>query len=132
MTVINKSKPDVLRVTEYVLNQSKANEAFSVQSATNSDELNGIGRYQIARIIRDICLDPEDEGSLIRCTTVDDTNIDNTPCRWQLNANTYFSYLSYLSIEQSEKANKIAIKALYVAMFSTFIAFVSILVGSAA
>jgi hypothetical protein len=80
MTVINKSKPDVLRVTEYVLNQSKANEAFSVQSATNSDELNGIGRYQIARIIRDICLDPEDVGSLIRCTTVDDTNIDNTLC----------------------------------------------------
>lgn len=129
MTVIDKAKPDVLRVTEYILAKSAAKETFSVQSASSSEELNGIGRHQISRIMRDICLDPEDEGSLGRFTTVDDSNMDNNFCRWQLNANTYFSYLSYQSIKQSEKANQIATKAFYVAIISACIAFASTLVG---
>jgi hypothetical protein len=128
---IDKTKPDVLRVTEYLLSKLEVKETFSVQSASSSEELNGIGRHQISRIMREICLDPEDEGSLDRFTSVDNSNIDNTFCRWQLNANTYFSYLSYLSIEQSEKANKIAIKAFYVAIFSACTAIVSTIANGA-
>ncbi len=90
--MIDKTKPDVLRVTEYVLDMNKLNTEFSVQSAASSKELNGIGRYRIAEIMRIICLDPNGPGSLIQYTTVDDLNIDNCFFRWQLNANTYFSY----------------------------------------
>tara|TARA_R110002012_G_scaffold41523_2_gene113500 strand:+ start:24162 stop:24551 length:390 start_codon:yes stop_codon:yes gene_type:complete len=123
MPVFDSKKPAVLRVTEYILNKNKMGESFSVQSAASSEELNGIDRYQIARIIRDICLDPEDEKSRIRFTTVDNSNIDNTFCRWQLSANAYFSYLSYQSIRQSEKANEIAKQALFIAVFSVTITF---------
>lgn len=129
MTSTDKSKPDVLRVTEYILEQGKLDKKFSVQSASKNNELNGLGRHQIARIMRDICLDPEDEGSLIRYTAVDNSDMDNNFCHWQLNANSYFSYLSYQSIKQSEKANKIAVKAFYVAIFSACIAFASTLVS---
>ena len=118
----DKAKPDVLRVTEYILEQNELEKPFSVQSAWQSKELNGIDRYRIARIMRDICLEPEDEGSLERYTTVDNTNMDNVFCRWQLNANAYFSYLSHLSVKQSEKANYIAIAALVVAIIALFTA----------
>lgn len=112
---VDKTKPDVLRVTEYILAQNKIEKAFSVQSA-NREELNGIGRHRIAQIMRDICLDPDGKGSLEIYTRVDETDVDNTPCRWQLNANTYFGYLSYLSVKESEKSNHLAVKTLRVAI----------------
>lgn len=115
----SKKHPDVLKVVNFILNKAENNEKFSVQSAADSKELNGLNRYQIARIMRDICLDPEDEGSLIRYTTVDNTNIDNIPCHWQLNADAYFSYLSHQSIQ-------IAIKAFYVAIFAAATAIVGL------
>jgi hypothetical protein len=86
MTVVDKTKPDVLRVTEYILEQTKINTTFSVASAAKSPELNGINNYRIAQIMQDICLDPEEPGSLIRFTTIDGANMDNIFCRWQLNA----------------------------------------------
>lgn len=57
--MIRKKHPDVLRVVEYVLDKALQNETFSVQSANNSNELNGINRYQLARIMRDVCLAPK-------------------------------------------------------------------------
>ena len=126
--VVDKTKPDVLRVTEYILEQSKLGNEFSVQSADKSAELNGIGRHQIARIMRDTCLDPNGDGSLITCTTVDNDNLDNTNYRWQLNATTYFSYLSYLSVKESQKSNKTATNALYVAIGSVVLALASIFI----
>jgi hypothetical protein len=124
MTVLNKTKPDVLRVTEYILEQAKTDTTFSVQSADKSKELNGIGRHRIAQIMLDICLDPNGEGSLITYTTVDDTNMDNNFCRWQLNANAYFSYLSYQSVEQAKISNKTAVTTLRVAIAAMVISII--------
>lgn len=112
----SKKHPDVLRVVEYVLDKASRNETFSVQSATNSKELNGLNRYQLARVMRDICLDPEDDGSLARYTTVDNDNIDNTFCHWHLNANAYFSYLSYKSVQTAKRALLVSVAALAVAI----------------
>ncbi|MFD2631818.1 hypothetical protein [Idiomarina piscisalsi] len=114
--MIRKKHPDVLRVVEYVLDKASQNETFSVQSATNSKELNGISRYHLARIMRDICLDPEDDGSLARYTTVDNNNTDNIFCHWQLNANAYFSYLSYKSVQTAKIALWVSSAALAVAI----------------
>ncbi|MFK3978148.1 hypothetical protein [Shewanella vesiculosa] len=130
MTISNDSKPDVLRVTEYILQQNKLKQEFSVQSANTSEELNGIGRHRIAQIMRDICLDPEGEGSLVRYTTVDNTDMDNNFCRWQLNAHTYFSYLSYLSVKESEKSNNIAIKTLRVAIAAICISIITAVIAA--
>ena len=123
MSKSNIILPDVLRVTEYILTMCSLDKEFSVQYAANSTQLNGIGRHRIAQIMRDICLEPNGKGSLELYTTVDNTNVDNTPGRWQLNANAYFSYLSYLSLQESRKAselayksNKIALKTLRVAI----------------
>lgn len=102
--MISKKHPDVLRVVEYVLDKASKDEEFSVQSAVKSKELNGLNRHQLARIMRNICLDPEDDGSLARYTTVDNSNIDEIPCRWQLNTNAYFSYLSYKSMQTATRA----------------------------
>jgi len=126
--MIDKSKPDVLRVTEYVLDMNKLNTEFSVQSAASSKELNGIGRHRIAEIMQIICLDPNGEGSLIQYTTVDDLKMDNCFFRWQLNANTYFSYLSHQSLEQAKASNKIAITALWVASIAASLTFISIII----
>lgn len=115
-----KKHPDVLKVVKFILRKAESNEKFSVQSAANSQELNGLDRYRIARIMRDICLDPEDEGSLNRYTTVDNTNIDNIYCHWQLNAEAYFSYLSYKSIQ-------VANRSMYVAIFAAGIALSALL-----
>jgi hypothetical protein len=112
----NESKPDVLRVTEYILQQNKLKQEFSVQSANKNDELNGIGRHRIAQIMRDICLDPNGDGTLITYTTVDNNNMDNSVGDWQLNANAYFSYLSYQSVEQAKQSNITARYALWVAI----------------
>ncbi|WP_334064331.1 hypothetical protein [Alteromonas genovensis] len=116
----SKKHPDVLKVVEFILDKAANNEKFSVQSAADSKALNGFGRYQIARIMPDICLDPEDEGSLNRYTTVDDTNMDNIPCHWQLNAEAYFSYLSY-------KSTQVANRSMYVAICAAGIALVALL-----
>jgi hypothetical protein len=130
MTVVDKTKPDVLRVTEYILEQAKTDTTFSVQSADKSKELNGIGRHRIAQIMLDICLDPKGEGSLITYTTVDDTNMDNNFCRWQLNANAYFSYLSYQSVEQARISNKTAVTTLRVAIAAMVISVIFPLIAA--
>lgn len=127
--VIDKTQPDVLRVVEYILKQNKKDLPFSVQSADKED-LNGIGRHRIAQIMRDVCLEPEGDGSLVRYTTVDNTNMDNNFCRWQLNANAYFSYLSYLSLKESEKSNSTATKALWFAGISALLTFFSIIASA--
>lgn len=114
--MISKKHPDVLRVVEFILAKAAQNEAFSVQSAAKSKELNGLNRYQLARIMRDICLDPEDDGSLARYTTVDNNNTDNISCHWQLNANAYFSYLSYKSVRTATIALWVSSAALAVAI----------------
>lgn len=123
MNEVDKTKPDVLRVTEYILEQNKLEKEFSVQSA-DKNELNGIGRHRIAKIMRDVCLDPNGEGSLIEYTTVDNTNMDNVFAQWQLNANAYFSYLSYQSVEQAKESNKIAIKTMRIAIAAIVISIV--------
>ncbi|RTE85511.1 MULTISPECIES: hypothetical protein [Gammaproteobacteria] len=110
--MISKKQPDVLRVVQFILDKSTKNEAFSVQSATKSIELNGLTRHQLARIMRDICLAPEDDGSLERYTTVNNDDFDNHSCHWQLNANAYFNYLSYKSVEIAKRALWISILAL--------------------
>jgi len=74
--------------------------------------------------MRNICLDPNGEGSLITYTTVDDLNMDNNFSRWQLNANSYFSYLSYQSVEQAKESNKTAITALRVAIAAMVISII--------
>lgn len=116
----NKKHPDVLKVVKFILNKAENNEKFSVQSAANSKELHGLNRYQVSRIMRDVCLDPEDEGSLKRYTTVDNTNIDNIYCRWQLNADAYFSYLSYKSIQLANKAFVVAVVAAIISLVGLF------------
>mgnify|MGYP006154292377 CR=1 FL=1 len=129
MSAIDKTLPDVLRVTEYILKKNKENEPFSVKCAEN-DHLNGIGRHRIAPIMRDICIEPEGQGSLVFYITIANTNRDNTPCRWPLNANTYFSYLSYLSLQESKTSNNTATLALWFAGVSTLLTFTSILMSA--
>ncbi|MBE0421309.1 hypothetical protein EI165_14430 [Pseudoalteromonas nigrifaciens] len=121
---VNKSNPDVLRVTEYILEQNKLDESFSVQSAAKSPDLNGVGRHNIAEIMRVICLEPNGKGSLIYCTTVDNQHLDNQFFKWQLNTQTYFSYLSYQSVEQAKISNKAAIKTLRIAIATMVIAII--------
>jgi len=130
MTIVDKTKPDVLRVTEYILEQTTIDKTFSVQAADKSKELNGIGRHRIAQIMRDTCLDPNGEGSLITYTTVDNTNMDNNFCRWQLSANTYFSYLAYQSVEQAKQSNKITLRALWVAIAAMVISIIFPLIAA--
>ncbi len=125
MIQVDKTKPDVLRLTEYILNKSKNKEPFSVQSAASSNELNGISRHRIAQLMRDICLDPEDEGSLAKFTTVNNQNWDNNHCMWQLNATAYFSYLSYLSVKEAEKSNRTSTAALVVAIVTLLLTLLS-------
>lgn len=129
-TAVDKTKPDVLRVTEYILEQNKLDNPFSVQSAASSNELNGIGRHNISEIMRVICLEPNGKGSLITCTTVDNQNLDNQFFKWQLNANTYFSYLSYQSVEQAKESNKTAVIALKVAIAAMIISVVVPLIAA--
>ena len=127
MTIVDKTKQDVLRVTEYIIKQTEIGKEFSVQSADK--ELNHIyrhriDRHRIAQIMRDICLDPNGEGSLITYTTVDYNNMDNNFCHWQLNANAYFSYLSYQSVEQAKISNKTAVTTLRVAIAAMVISII--------
>lgn len=124
----DKLKPDVLRVTEYILAKAEKKESFGLNTAAT--ELNSLSNHKIARIMRDICLDPQEPGSLSRYTTIDNQNWANEPQYWQLNANSYFSYLSYLAIQQAERTNKLAARALYVAMVSAFLTLCALLIAA--
>ena len=64
MSIVDKSKPDVLRVIEYVLEKGKRKEQFSVCEAAKTSELNGIDEYRIGEILRDICLQPNGPNSM--------------------------------------------------------------------
>ena len=86
---VDKTKPAVLRVTEYILDKAEQKQPFGLYMAES--ELNGLTSYQIAKIMRDICIDPQEAGSLVKYTTVDSQNLANEPQYWQLNANANFS-----------------------------------------
>jgi hypothetical protein len=110
-----KSDPDVLRVTAFVLRKSEIKEKFSVCEAAKTQELNGIGDYRIAEIIKEICLQPNGPDSMESLTTIDNDYLHNSPGNWQLNAETYFNYLSYISAQNSEKSNKLATYSIWIA-----------------
>ena len=122
MRKIDKNKPEVLRVTEFILNKNKSGDSFSVCEAAKASELNGIDEYRIAEIMRDICLQPNGPDSIELHTIIDGAYTHNLPAKWQLNPDTYFSYLSYQSVKQSEKANYIALAALVIAIIALFTA----------
>ncbi|MBO1256697.1 hypothetical protein J3L16_13475 [Alteromonas sp. 5E99-2] len=122
MSKIDKTKPDVLKVTEFILDKNKSGDSFSICEAAKTPELNGISDYRIAEIMRDICLQPNGPDSIELHTKIDGTFTHNLPAKWQLNPDTYFSYLSYQSVKQSEKANYIALAALVVAIIALFAA----------
>lgn len=113
---IDRTKPDVLRVTEFILEKNKSGESFSVCEATKTLELIGISEYRIAEIMRDICLEPNGPDSTEIHTNIDGTNTHNLPAKWQLNATTYFGYLSYLSVKESEKSNRLAVNTFRIAI----------------
>lgn len=110
-----KSDPDVLRVTAFVLRKSEIKEKFSVCEAAKTQELNGIGDYRIAEIIKEICLQPNGPDSMESLTIVNNDYLHNNPGNWQLNAETYFNYLSYISAQNSEKSNKLAMYSIWIA-----------------
>lgn len=116
MSKIDKTKPDVLRVTEFILSKNKLGDSFSVCEAAKTPELNGINEYRIAEIMRDICLEPNGPNSIEELTRVSNDYSHNQSGNWQLNASTYFGYLSYLSVKESEKSNHLAVKTLRVAI----------------
>jgi predicted component of type VI protein secretion system len=124
----DKLKPDVLRVTEYILAKAEKKESFGLNTA--STELNSLSNHKIAKIMQDICLDPQEPGSLSRYTTIDNQNWANEPQYWQLNASSYFSYLSYLAIQQAEHTNKLTAKALIIAVVSLIITLSTLLVAA--
>lgn len=129
--MLDRSKPDVLRVTEYVLRKSEDNIRFSLIEASNDLALNGISIYKLGEILRTICLEPQGQGSLTSMTTVDTTtNKHATQCSWSLNSSTYFSYQSYLSTCYAEKANIYAKYAFGVAALSLIITCFSLLINA--
>lgn len=128
MSNIDKSKPDVLKVTEFILEKGKLRERFSVCEAAKTQELNGIDEYRIAEIMREICLQPNGPDSIDELTHISNDYLHNNPGNWQLNASTYFGYLSHLSVNESQKANKTATLALWIAAISALLTFMSIIV----
>jgi hypothetical protein len=112
---VDKNKPDVLRVTTFILAKSKSKERFSVCEAAKTDGLNGIDEYRIAEIMAEICLQPNGPNSMEMHTKIDGASSHNSPANWQLNAETYFNYLSYISMQNSEKSNKLAIYSIWIA-----------------
>ena len=122
MSKVDKTQPDVLRVTQYIIDNANNEQGFSVCSAAKTTELNGISDHRIAEIMRDICFEPNGSGTLIKYTTVDDTDIHNSFAKWQLNAQAYFSYLSYLSLVKAEKANELAVSSIDIAQQANSVA----------
>lgn len=125
MKQLDKSKPDVLRVTEFVLDKGKQKAHFSVLEAAQSTELNGINDFRIAEILRDICLQPNGPDSIEQLTLISNDYSHNQSGNWQLNATAYFGYLSYLSVKEAEMSNKIAVKALGVAIAAIIISIIT-------
>ena len=125
MSKIDKTKPDVLRVTEFILEKGKSRERFSVCEAAKTQELNGIDEYRIAEIMREVCLQPNGPDSIDELTRISNDYSHNNPGNWQLNASTYFGYLSYISVKESEKSNKIAVQTLRVAIAAIFISIIT-------
>lgn len=125
---IDKSRLAVLRVTEYILEKAEHNQPFGLYMAES--ELNDLTSYQIAKIMRDICLDPQEPGSIERYTTIDSQSLANEPQKWQLNANTYFSYLSYLAVKEAEKTNRLTVNALRVSILAVIISLCSLFVAA--
>lgn len=125
---IYKSKPAVLRGTEYILGKPEQNEPFSLYMAES--ELNGLTSHQIAKIMRDICLYPQTPGSIERYTTIVSQNLANDPQNWQLNANAFFSYLSYLAIKEAKKTNKLTANAFRVSVLVLIISLCSLFVAA--
>jgi len=121
MTAVDKTKPDVLRVTEFILNKSKNRESFSVSEESKTKQLNGINEYRIAEIMLEICLDPNGPNSRVKYTSIDAENSHCNQGNWQLNANTYFSYLSHLSLIRSEQSNQTARRSMWIATASIVI-----------
>ncbi|WP_110165305.1 hypothetical protein [Vibrio mediterranei] len=120
------TKPDVLRVVEFVINNSSKGEEFSVVEASQSKELNGISMYRIAEILRLTCLEPQGRSSLERLTTIDTlTNQHAEQGRWSLNASAYFGYLTYQSNLKAEQANKHARNAFWVAIATMAISIIA-------
>lgn len=121
------TKPDVLRVVEFVINNSSKGEEFSVVEASQSKELNGISMYRIAEILRSTCLEPQGLSSLERLTTIDTlTNQHAEQGRWSLNASAYFGYLTYQSNLKAEQANIHARRAFWVAIASIVVSIITI------
>lgn len=118
---MDKTAPDVLRVTEFVLEKAKIREEFSVSEAAKTDELNGINVYRIAEILSQICLEPNGPNSMRELTTVDSTYSHSNPGNWTLSAEAYFGYLSYQSNLHAEKANKNARNATWVAVLTLIV-----------
>lgn len=129
MSIVDKSKPDVLRVTEYVLEKGKRKEQFSVCEAAKTSELNGIDEYRISEILRDICLQPNGPNSLDLHTTIDTTNMHNLPAHWQLNSNSYFNYLSYLALLRTEEGTALANESLKQSRKSNYISSVALVIA---
>jgi len=118
---MDKTAPDVLRVIEFVLEKAKKKEEFSVSEASKTDELNGIGDYRIAAILRQICLEPNGPGSLKELTTIDSSNSHSYQGNWTLSPDAFFGYLSYQSNLHAEKANKNARNATWVALVTLIV-----------
>lgn len=114
----NKSstfQPDVLRLVQFVLKKAEKRESFSVTEASRNSELNGIGDYRIAEILREVCLEPNGPDSKFKLT--DPTgNSWSQQGRWSLKPEAYFGYLSYLSNISAEHANKNAKVAIWIAI----------------
>ncbi|TMS80210.1 hypothetical protein [Pseudoalteromonas sp. S554] len=126
----SEKKPDVLRVTEFILDNNKSNKKFSLAEAAETKELNGIGLYRIAEIIKNICLQPNGPDSINDFTRISNNNLHNQQGDWQLTPTAYFSYLTYLSIKESEKSNRIAIKTYKVAITAVIIAVISAVIAA--
>ena len=122
----SEKKPDVLRVTEFILDNSK----FSIAEAAETKELNGMSSYRIAEIIKNICLQPNGPDSIDDFTRISNDNLHNQQGDWQLTPTAYFSYLTYLSIKESEKSNRIAIKTHKVAIMAVVIAVISAVIAA--
>ncbi|CAK2501707.1 HTH HARE-type domain-containing protein [Vibrio crassostreae] len=121
------TKPDVLRVVEFVINNAKKGEHFSVAEASQSKELNGISIYRIAEILRSTCLEPQGPSSLERLTTINTSTYQHAEQgRWSLNAPAYFGYLTYQSNLKAEQANKHAKNAFWVAIATMVISIIAI------
>jgi len=116
--MVDKSKPDVLRVTEFVMSKSERKEEFSVSEAAETKELNGIHVRRIAEILNEICLEPAGPNSKQRLTTVNSSYSHSEQGSWTLSSTAYFGYLTYQSNLHAKEASIHAKYALWLAALS--------------